>query len=138
MKFSIKVQYGLQAMLVLSLNYGGGQVRIKSIASEQKIPIRFLEQLLLVLKRAGLVNSLRGKHGGYLLGRKPSEISLLDVIEALEGPLELTSKKMKKTPIIFETFKKVQSDLHEQLKRMTLAEMTLKARRNDLALTYSI
>ena len=96
MKFSIKVQYGLQAMLVLSLNYGGGQVRIKSIASEQKIPIRFLEQLLLVLKRAGLVNSLRGKHGGYLLGRKPSEISLLDVIEALEGPLELTSKKMKK------------------------------------------
>lgn len=138
MKFSIKVQYGLQAMLALSLNYGGGQVRIKSIASEHSIPIRFLEQLLLVLKRAGLVNSVRGKHGGYLLGKKPSEISLLDIIEALEGPLELTNKEMRKTPIIFETFKKVQSEFRERLKRLTLDELTLSARQKELALTYSI
>jgi len=138
MKFSIKVQYGLQAMLALSLNYGGGQVQIKDIAAEQKIPIRFLEQLLLILKRAGLVSSIRGKHGGYLLGKKPSEITLLNVIEALEGPLELANKKMKKTPIIFEAFAKVQSDLTAQLTRVTLAELTLRARQKDLALTYSI
>ncbi|MFH1347500.1 MAG: Rrf2 family transcriptional regulator [Candidatus Margulisiibacteriota bacterium] len=82
MKFSIRVQYGLQAMLELALKYGGGPIQIADIAKNQKIPIRYLEQLLLVLKRRGVVASTRGKHGGYSLAKHPSDIAVLEIIEA--------------------------------------------------------
>jgi len=138
MKFSIKVQYGLQAMLELALNYGGGPVQIKTIAKDQKIPVRFLEQLLLVLKRAGLIASIRGKNGGYSLAKRPSEISVLSVIEAFEGPIELATKKMKKTPVLFEAFDKIQVGFKKQLSLLTLEELALKQRQADLSINYQI
>ncbi|MFH1386400.1 MAG: Rrf2 family transcriptional regulator [bacterium] len=138
MKFSIKVQYGLQAVMELALNYGGGPVQIKDIAKSQKIPIRFLEQLMLHLKRSGLVSSLRGKDGGYLLAKRPSEITLYKVVEALDGPIELGNKKMKKFPIVLEIFEEVQSSLIKQLSALTLDEIVMKKRQTDLAINYSI
>ena len=128
----------MQAMLELTLNYGGGPVRIKNIAREQKVPIRFLEQLLLVLKRAGLVASVRGKDGGYSLAKRPSEIKVLNVIEALEGPLELASKKMKKTAVIYDALVKIQQNLGQQLSLLTMEEIALKKRQADLAIIYQI
>ncbi|MDD5593966.1 MAG: Rrf2 family transcriptional regulator [Candidatus Margulisbacteria bacterium] len=138
MRFSIKIQYGLQAMLELALNYGGGPVQIKTIARDQKIPIRFLEQLIIMLRRAGLVSSSRGKYGGHSLAKRPSEISVLGVIEALEGPVELASKKMKRSPILFEAFEKIQQNLNKQLSLLTLEEITLKKRQSDLSINYQI
>jgi Rrf2 family transcriptional regulator, cysteine metabolism repressor len=139
MKFSIKVQYGLQAMLELALDYGGGPVQIKTIAREQKIPIRFLEQLILTLRKAGLVASSRGQYGGHSLAKRPSEISVLSVIEALEGPVELASKKMKaKSTVLFEAFDKIQQNFNKQLSLLTLEEIALKKRQEDRALNYQI
>lgn len=87
MKFSSKTEYGLRAMIELASRSGGGLVGAKEIAACQGIPERFLEQQITVLKRAGLINSQRGASGGCSLAKQPAEISVLEVIEALDGLL---------------------------------------------------
>lgn len=89
MKVSVKATYGILAALDLALSNGGTPVQSKAIAKRQAIPIRFLEQVLLAMKRAGLVDSLRGAQGGYLLSKFPQEISLAEIIEALDGSLTM-------------------------------------------------
>lgn len=138
MKLSVKTQYGLQAMLELAFHYGGAPVQIRDIANKQKIPIRFLEQLMLVLKRGGVVISTRGMHGGYTLSRHPGDINLLEILEKLEGPMELTSKKMKKTPIIYELFDKIQENIRESLLKTALEDLVFRMRQVERAYIYNI
>jgi len=138
MKFSIRVQYGLQAMLELALKYGGGPVQIADISKSQKIPIRYLEQLMLVLKRRELIASTRGKHGGYAMVKHPSDVSVLQIIEAFEGPIELTSRKMKKLPVLFEAFEKIQNNINRDLSKLTLEDLVFKKRQKERAYTYNI
>ena len=87
MKVSLKATYGIRAALDLALSNGSSPVQSKAIAKRQGIPIRFLEQVLLAMKRSGLVESLRGSQGGYLLRKPPGTISLADIVEALDGSL---------------------------------------------------
>jgi len=76
-------------MYDLALNYGNEPISLKSIAERQDISEYYLEQLMAILRKAGLVQSIRGAYGGYLLARKPSEITVGDVLRALEGPIGL-------------------------------------------------
>ncbi len=87
MRVSRKGEYALRAMIVLALNYGGGRVQIREIAEEERIPKKFLEQILLELKKAGLLESRRGAGGGYRLMKPPEEISLARVVRIIDGPL---------------------------------------------------
>lgn len=87
MKLSTKGRYGLRAMLDMALSEGQGPIATHTIAERQGISERYLEQLLIPLKQAGLVKSIRGSQGGYILGRVPSNISVGDVIRVLEGPI---------------------------------------------------
>lgn len=89
MKVSLKATYGILAALDLALSNGGTPIQSKAIAKRQAIPIRFLEQVLLAMKKAGLVDSLRGAQGGYLLSKFPQEISLAEIVEALDGSLTM-------------------------------------------------
>ena len=93
MKVSLKATYGIMAALDLALHNGTSPVRAKSIARRQAIPARFLEQVLHAMKNAGLVDSLRGAQGGYLLSKVPAEVSLADIVEALDGPLSPSPKR---------------------------------------------
>ena len=86
MRLSAKADYALRASLELAAA-GDGHVKAEALARAQSIPLRFLEQILLDLKHAGLVASQRGAEGGYWLAKPPGEISLADVIRAVEGPL---------------------------------------------------
>jgi len=86
-KVSFKATYGILAALDLAMHNGISPVQAKAIARRHAMPLRFLEQVLHAMKKAGLVESLRGAHGGYLLGRLPAEISLAEIVEALDGPL---------------------------------------------------
>jgi Rrf2 family protein len=138
MKFSIRVQYGLQALLELALKYGGGPIQIADIASSQKVPIRYLEQLMLILKRRGLVASTRGKHGGYALAKHASDISVLEIIESLDGAIELTTKKMKKIPVLFEAFQKIQDNIKKDFTDTTLEDLVFKKRQKERAYIYNI
>lgn len=85
MQLSTKGRYGARAMLDLAMRYNKGPVMVKEIAARQQLSEKYLEQILSDLKKAGLVVSYQGKKGGFELARPPEEISLREVLEALEG-----------------------------------------------------
>lgn len=87
MRLSKKGEYALRAMIVLSLNYGKGPAQTREIARQEKIPEKFLEQILLTLKKSGLLESRRGTGGGYVLIKPPEEVTLAKVIRVIDGPL---------------------------------------------------
>ena len=87
MKVSLRATYGIIAAVDLALHHAEQPVCAKSIAKRQAIPARFLEQVLHAMKKAGVGISQRGAQGGYVLSRKPSELSVADILDALEGPL---------------------------------------------------
>jgi Rrf2 family transcriptional regulator, iron-sulfur cluster assembly transcription factor len=86
-KLSNKGRYGVRALYDIAFHNDGRPTQIREIAERELIPARFLEQIFQDLKRAGIVGSKRGPRGGYHLARSPAEISLGDVIRALEGPV---------------------------------------------------
>lgn len=88
MKITYKGDYALKTILDLALHYGNSPVSIHDLARRADIPAKFLEQILLDLKRGGFVESRRGKAGGYLLARPPSQIKLGEVIRFIDGPIE--------------------------------------------------
>src|SRR5215467_3966122 len=85
MRITMKGDYGLRAMIDLASHYGDGPVPSAAIAARQRIPEHFLDQLLIGLRRAGLLTSHRGPQGGHVLARPPAQITMGDVIYALEG-----------------------------------------------------
>jgi Rrf2 family cysteine metabolism transcriptional repressor len=87
MKLSTKGEYASRAMLELALRFDEGALHIRDISAAQDIPERFLEQILLQLKRAGYLRSRKGPHGGYFLAKSPSRISVAEVIRVMDGPL---------------------------------------------------
>ena len=87
MKLSTRARYGIRASLELACNYGKGPLQIKIIAQRQEISIKYLEQLMAILKSAGFVRSIRGAKGGYVLAKPPNQVKLSDIFNALEGPI---------------------------------------------------
>ena len=87
MKISQKGLYALQAMMMLGRRYNQGAIKIRDIAYEESLPEKFLELILLELKNACIVESVRGAKGGYQLRRDPSEIHLSEIIRLIDGPL---------------------------------------------------
>lgn len=91
LRVSSRGRYGVKAVFELARRYGEGPVSLSLIAREQGLTEPYLEQLMPALKRAGLVESVRGSQGGYQLHRHPSRVSVGDVVRALEGPIMLTT-----------------------------------------------
>jgi Rrf2 family protein len=87
MKISQKGLYALQAMMMLARHYSQGAIKIREIAYEENLPEKFLELILLEMKNARLVESVRGAKGGYRLRRPPSEIYMSEIIRLIDGPL---------------------------------------------------
>ena len=88
MKISYKSDYALKTLLELALNYNKGVVSINDLAKKGDIPYKFLEQVLLTLKKGGFVDSKRGMSGGYYLAKSPDNITLGEAIRFIEGPIE--------------------------------------------------
>ncbi len=99
MKVSLRATYGILAAVDLARHPGSTPVQAKSIARRQAIPARFLEQVLYGMKKAGLVSSLRGAQGGYVLSKKPAEVSVAEILEALDGPLAPLSGEAGRTQV---------------------------------------
>lgn len=87
--FSDKIKYGLAALFELAKNYNNGHIKIEEIASAQNIPQNYLEHLLIKLKKANLVVSIRGKNGGYKLKIPANSIKVMDLIKGLEGNVRI-------------------------------------------------
>lgn len=93
MHISAKGNYGIKAVLDLALHEGRGYVQRADIASRQKIPESYLVQLLNLLRKTGIVRSVRGPKGGHVLAMRPREVSVGEVLVALEGPIDLVGQK---------------------------------------------
>jgi Rrf2 family protein len=89
MKISTKIRYGTRAMLELASRYGEGPIELKEIARRENVSLKYLEQVIVPLRTAGLVKSVRGSKGGYSLAKPPSEVCLKDLVEILDGPIHL-------------------------------------------------
>lgn len=149
MKLSKKSDYALRAMIYLSMNYQKGSVQIKEISTKERIPQKFLENILLTLRKVGILNSKMGLKGGYALARSPDLITLGDVIRVLDGtiaPVDCVSQMSYKkcseeiTCAIRGVMMNVRDAVTEVLDTTTFADMCKRTK--DLmesnALTYSI
>lgn len=85
MKLSTRTRYGIRAILELAENYGKGPLQLKIIARHQEISVKYLEQLMAILKSSGIVRSIRGSKGGYILAKPPGQIKVSDCFNCLEG-----------------------------------------------------
>lgn len=87
MKLSTKSRYGTRAMIDIALNHEEKPISLKDLAQRQGVSVKYLEQIISSLRAAGFIRSIRGVSGGYVLAKSPNKITLLDIIQALEGSL---------------------------------------------------
>ncbi|MEE4353059.1 MAG: Rrf2 family transcriptional regulator [Desulfatiglans sp.] len=90
MKLSTRSRYGTRMMADLAEHYDEGPVQIGSIAKRQEVSVKYLEQLIIPLKRSGFIKSVRGPRGGHMLSRPPEEITIGEIVTVLEGGIDLT------------------------------------------------
>jgi Rrf2 family protein len=122
---SNKSRYGIAALLALAEFYNSGLLQIKDIASRCDIPHQFLEQIFNTLGKAAIIKSTRGKNGGYELAKPPGQITVLHIVNALEGNIEFVAKSNEKNDVIVELFHEAEKNLKEVLS-VSLAELVAK------------
>ena len=139
MKISTKGEYGIRAMIELTQRYGEGYVRSSEIAAARHIPRNYLYQLLITLRKAGLIRSQRGPQGGHMLARTPGRISLVEVVIALEGPLDPVSCVQEDVLVdcefaqlcpVRDVWRRITEAMREILETTTFAALAQKEREN--------
>jgi len=130
--FSAKAHYGLKAIIYLAKSAGKGPIQAKEIAVTQNVPVRYLELLLSQLKKARLINSNRGKLGGYYLSKSASAITIYDVVSSLEGKISFVSSHETKEGDAIETavsdfWKKAEDNLITYLQQTNIEDLLHKA-----------
>jgi len=130
MQLSTKVRYGIRAMLEIALGEEGKPVMASYIAEKQFLSRKYLENLLNMLRVNGLVKSIRGSKGGYMLSRKPENITLEEILIALDGPLAITpcvgapeTCEYSKTCVTHELWKDITDLISDYLKNKTLKDL---------------
>lgn len=136
--FSISAKgiYGLHALVDLAGAWGTGPRQIKEIAEAHDIPQHYLEQILVNLKKAGIVESFRGANGGYSLARNPEQLGILDILVALEGPLEITGNARRRDSLGF-FWEKMEEGIRNML-AMNLEELRQQETERSANLVWDI
>lgn len=146
MKISTRTRYGTRLMLNLALVYGKGQVFLKDIAKQEGISEKYLSQIIIPLKAKGLVNSFRGAQGGYSLAKAPEKITLKEVVEVLEGGLnlvdeikDLSASTNTSLSVVRAFWSEVQKEMTASLEAVTLRDLAKKYKEKDgKVLMYNI
>lgn len=123
MKISTKGRYGLTIMIELALHYGEGPTSLKMIAKENNLSEHYLEQLASPLRNAGLVKSVRGAYGGYMLSREPKSITASDVLRVLEGPLTIVEGMEEEKPAQQSLWLSIRDAVKDVLDQTTLQDL---------------
>ncbi|PLR79945.1 transcriptional regulator [Bacillus canaveralius] len=124
MKISTKGRYGLTIMIELAKKHGEGPISLKSIAQTNGLSEHYLEQLIAPLRNAGLVKSIRGAYGGYILGDLPSKITSGDIIRVLEGPISPVEGIEDEEPAKRELWMRIRDAVKEVLDSTTLEDLS--------------
>jgi len=122
-KVSTRGRYGLVLMMELAKGYGKGPVSLKAIAERHNLSEHYLEQLVSPLRNTGLVKSIRGAYGGYVLARKPEEITAGDIIRVLEGPINPVEVEEENEPGSRHLWMRVRDSITEVLDSTTLQDL---------------
>lgn len=143
MKLNAKLGYVCAALLELGLNWSRKEpVQVQAIARNQRIPIRYLVQILIHLKTLGFVTSERGKQGGYRLNKAPSQIILGDVIREVQGPLVhisgLKSGKSAKVDVFNQIWDEVDEAISKVVDKITLEDMCMRSKNLERTILYEI
>lgn len=143
MKISTKGRYGTRAMIDIAENYGSGPVSLRQLTERQCLSLKYMEQIIPLLKSSGLIRSARGARGGYVLARKPSEISLRDIVEALEGSWSLVDciddpDLCNRTEECgaYDVWNDIQAAMYKILDSTTLADMTALSKKKTRAASH--
>jgi Rrf2 family cysteine metabolism transcriptional repressor len=123
MKISTKGRYGLTIMIELAKQYGEGAISLKSIAQTHDLSEHYLEQLVAPLRNAGLVKSIRGAYGGYMLANEPASITAGDIIRVLEGPISPVEVLDDEEPAKRELWIRIRDAVKEVLDNTTLEDL---------------
>ena len=144
MKLSTRTRYGIRAILELAENYGNGPLQLRIIARDQRVSVKYLEQLMAMLKSAGIVRSVRGSKGGYILAKSPEQIKVSDCFECLEGSVITTEcvedeSYCERTNdcIARQLWTEVQNSVMGVLQSMTLQNLVDRAK-NKQVINYHI
>lgn len=142
MKVSTRGEYGVRAMVALARNYGVGPMSIAAMARESSVPYAYLEQLIVPLRRAGLVTSKRGAHGGYQLTRPPEQVRVGEIYRVMEGPVApmdcVSENEADQTCPLIEgcetrpVWLKVRDSIAEALDSLTLADLVSQSKRRPV------
>ncbi len=140
MRISAKGEYAIKAMLDLAVHFEHGLIPIQEIAERQRIPQRYLEQVLLLLKRAGFLTSKRGSAGGYHLRRPPGDITVGAVLRTIEGSLERREAGRDHSGDLAELWEEVSAAVSQVIDRVTFEDLRrrVEARRSAQRLMYHI
>lgn len=123
MKISTKGRYGLTIMMELAAKFGEGPISLKSIAERNSLSEHYLEQLVAPLRNAGLVKSIRGAYGGYILSKEPADITSGDIIRILEGPISPVDFTEEDDPAKRHLWLRIRDSIAEVLDSTTLENM---------------
>jgi Rrf2 family cysteine metabolism transcriptional repressor len=123
LKVSTKGRYGLTIMMELANNYGEGPTSLKSIAKTHDLSEHYLEQLVSPLRNAGLVRSVRGAYGGYILAKEPAQVTSGDVIRVLEGPISPVEFDQEDDPAKRDLWIRIRDSITEVLDSTTLEDL---------------
>src|SRR5690625_4295358 len=127
LKISTKGRYGLTVMIELARKYGEGPISLKSIAEDKDLSAHYLEQLAAPLRNAGLIRSIRGAYGGYILAKEPEEITAGDIIRVLEGPITPVEGIEDEEAAQQELWMRIRDVVKEVLDTTTLQDLILHA-----------
>ncbi|WP_043933982.1 cysteine metabolism transcriptional regulator CymR [Bacillus sp. EB01] len=123
MKISTKGRYGLTIMIELAKKHGEGPISLKAIAQANDLSEHYLEQLVAPLRNAGLVKSIRGAYGGYLLSKEPAQITAGDIIRVLEGPITPVEGMEDEEPAKRELWIRIRDAIRDVLDSTTIEDL---------------
>jgi Rrf2 family protein len=146
MRISSKGEYGIRALFDLAQHYGQGMIQSDDIATRQGIPVNYLNQMLITLRKAGLIESQRGPQGGHILAREPEQITLLEALVALEGALilhdttreDLSPAQPEDGEFVNEVWDELRTTIEATLHSITLEDLCQRKRQRTGHMMYYI
>jgi len=134
MKLSTRSTYGVRMMALLATSHGRGPVLLKEVAERERISEKYLSQIVIPLRSAGLLRSVRGAHGGYALAREPGQITVREIVEVLEGGLDLVDPQEERDEppqatdrTISRMWKRLSGEMVRTLDSITLGDIVVQA-----------
>ena len=138
MRITARVAYASLAVFELALQPPSARIQAKQISEKRIIPLKFLEQILIQLKNADIVRSVRGAAGGYLLARSPDDITLKDIVDAVEGGVRVLETELEGEPTLSSVWSEIEHEFMLKLDSISIQSLVSRSFRENQILSFEI